>query len=173
MILRLRLATLQSEVLIRKAQNIKKAKQIAKSAGLNWQDLINPFPTSISASYADVMKDDEQENLKSNSSKDDDKSKSRSSELDYPSLKSLADSYGVAVRSGAVTPQLADETEFRKIAGLPELSPEVQNAWDQDGGYRRSPAIISGNESEAEIEISQAEATQAEQETKEQPENEI
>ena len=161
------------EVLLRKAQNIKKAKQIAKDSGLNWQDLINPFPTSISASYADVMKDDDDEKEKSDSSTDASESKSKESELDYGSLKSYADSYGVAVRAGTITPQRADETEFRRIAGLPELSSEVYDAWDQDGGYRRAITVKSGVESESANQISEAEATQAEQETGEQPEDEI
>jgi lambda family phage portal protein len=43
------------DVLIRKAQNIKKAQQIAEQAELDWKELINPFPTSLSANYADII----------------------------------------------------------------------------------------------------------------------
>ena len=43
------------DVLIRKAQNIKKAQQIAEQAELDWKELINPFPTSLSANYAEII----------------------------------------------------------------------------------------------------------------------
>ena len=43
------------EVLIRKAQNIRKAQQIAEGADIDWRDLINPFPTSIAGNFADVI----------------------------------------------------------------------------------------------------------------------
>lgn len=48
-----------------------------------------------------------------------------------------SDKYGIAVRAGLVTPNLADETAFRATAGLPPPTPEVKNAWDEDGGARR------------------------------------
>jgi lambda family phage portal protein len=43
------------DVLTRKAQNIKKAKQIAQANDLEWKELINPFPTSVSGSYGEVI----------------------------------------------------------------------------------------------------------------------
>jgi capsid protein len=43
------------EVLLRKAQNIKEAKRIAADSDLEWQDLINPFPTSLSGNYSEVI----------------------------------------------------------------------------------------------------------------------
>lgn len=43
------------EVLMRKAQNIKKAQEIAEGAGLEWRELINPFPTSMSGNYSEVV----------------------------------------------------------------------------------------------------------------------
>jgi lambda family phage portal protein len=43
------------DVLQRKAQNIRRAQQIAEQAGLEWRDLINPFPTSISGNYTEVI----------------------------------------------------------------------------------------------------------------------
>ncbi len=45
------------EVLLRKAQNIKKAQQIAENANLDWQELINPFPTSMSGNYKEFIED--------------------------------------------------------------------------------------------------------------------
>jgi len=44
------------EVLQRKAQNIQRAKQIAEQSGIDdWRELINPFQTSISGSYGEVI----------------------------------------------------------------------------------------------------------------------
>lgn len=44
------------EVLMRKAQNIQRAKQIAEQSGIDdWRELINPFQTSISGSYGEVI----------------------------------------------------------------------------------------------------------------------
>lgn len=51
--------------------------------------------------------------------------------------KELADTYGVAVRAGAVTPQPEDEQTFRKRLGLPAMSDAVKGAWKQDGNARR------------------------------------
>jgi len=44
------------DVLIRKAQNIQRAKQIAEASGIeDWRELINPFQTSISGNYSEVV----------------------------------------------------------------------------------------------------------------------
>jgi len=43
------------DVLRRKAQNILKAQQIAEESGLDWKELINPFPTSLSGNYSEVV----------------------------------------------------------------------------------------------------------------------
>lgn len=45
------------DVMVRKAQNITKAKRIAEQNELDWKDLINPFPTSISGNYTEVIED--------------------------------------------------------------------------------------------------------------------
>lgn len=50
--------------------------------------------------------------------------------------KQMADTIGVAVRAGVVTPQIEDEKEFRKKAGLAEMSAEVVEQWKKDGGVR-------------------------------------
>ena len=47
------------------------------------------------------------------------------------------DAYGVAVRAGAITPQIEDEEELRKEAGLPPMTEPVKRAWGEDEGYRR------------------------------------
>ena len=51
------------EVLIRKMQNIKKAQQIAAEGGVDWRELINPFPTSMSANFSEVISDSNGEDL--------------------------------------------------------------------------------------------------------------
>jgi len=53
------------------------------------------------------------------------------------------DKYGVAVRAGLVTPNLADEAAFRGIAGLPAANKDVEEAWDADGGARRPITLQS------------------------------
>jgi lambda family phage portal protein len=45
------------EVLMRKAQNIKQAQAIAAANDLDWKELINPFPTSLSGNYTEVLSD--------------------------------------------------------------------------------------------------------------------
>ncbi|QKJ67478.1 phage portal protein [Deefgea piscis] len=52
-------------------------------------------------------------------------------------LKSMADTYGVLVRAGAVTPQTGDEEFMRSATGLPAASAEVKTAWQDVGGVRR------------------------------------
>ena len=65
-------------------------------------------------------------------------------------MKGTFDAYGVAVRAGAITPQQADEQQLRSEAGLPEITPDVQEAWQSDGGWRRPLTIASGDPVAAE-----------------------
>ncbi|MEY4428707.1 MAG: hypothetical protein RLZZ182_1396, partial [Pseudomonadota bacterium] len=48
---------------------------------------------------------------------------------DKQDLKAFSDTYGVAVRAGLVTPNLADEAQFREMTSLPPVSPEVKASW--------------------------------------------
>jgi len=48
------------DVLRRKAQNILKAQSIAEESGLDWRELINPFPTSLSGNYSEVLNESEE-----------------------------------------------------------------------------------------------------------------
>lgn len=52
-------------------------------------------------------------------------------------LRAKADTYGVAVRAGVITPQTADEEGFRKSMSLPAMGPDAQKAWADDKGVRR------------------------------------
>lgn len=66
--------------------------------------------------------------------------------IDFDNLKQEMDSYGVAVRAGAITPQYTDEDYFRAKAGFPIKSPEAVAAWSQDGGVRRPITLaLPGN----------------------------
>lgn len=57
--------------------------------------------------------------------------------LNFESLKSEADAYGVGVRAGMITPQTEDEKRFRAKSGLPDMSSEVIGAWEEESGFRR------------------------------------
>lgn len=54
------------------------------------------------------------------------------------SNKSKVDSYGVAVRSGVVTPNAADEVSLRESLGLPAMPTEVVKAWKDLGGVKQT-----------------------------------
>jgi hypothetical protein len=60
----------------------------------------------------------------------------------FDTLKSKFDAYGVAVRAGAITPSIADETAFRNDAGLPPMSAEVKAAWKKDKYVRRPITLV-------------------------------
>jgi lambda family phage portal protein len=57
------------------------------------------------------------------------------------SFRVKADAYGVAVRAGALTPNLADEDYFRKQAGLPALPADVRQSWKEQP--TRQPITIA------------------------------
>lgn len=63
--------------------------------------------------------------------------KSPPAETDIDEAKSKADAYGVAVRAGAVSPQMDDEKEFRKQLDLKPMNNDVKEAWTTDNGVRR------------------------------------
>lgn len=56
-------------------------------------------------------------------------------------LKAKLDTYGVAVRAGAITPQTDDEKSFRTEMKLPAMSAEAVAAWKKDEGTRRPITI--------------------------------
>jgi hypothetical protein len=72
--------------------------------------------------------------------------------LKFQNLKAKFDAYGVAVRAGSITPQESDEEQFRKEAGLPPMSKEVDDAWFDDGGIRRPITLQSKTEIDQDIE---------------------
>lgn len=58
--------------------------------------------------------------------------------------------YGIAVRSGFITPQQADEPMLRQAMGLPALGDEAKKLWKDQGGVRQPVTLKSGSESSAE-----------------------
>ena len=69
-------------------------------------------------------------------------------------MRTIFDAYGVGVRAGGLTPQPEDEEFFREMMNLGEMSEDVQNAWKEDGGARRSITLKSQVEFDAETDAS-------------------
>ncbi len=70
------------------------------------------------------------------------------------SSESLAESitaYGTAVRAGAVTPQSQDENYFRKRLGIPEMSEEVSESWEEGGNTRRPVTLKTEQQFQDEL----------------------
>ena len=63
-------------------------------------------------------------------------------------LKQKYDAMGVAIRAGLLTATPEIEAQTRSELGLPEMSPEVQKAWEATGGIRQ-PITLKSAESEA------------------------
>lgn len=60
-----------------------------------------------------------------------------------PSIREQMEAYGIAVRAGVFTPNLADENFMRAKVGLPPVTKEVKGAWNEDGGTRK-PITLQG-----------------------------
>jgi hypothetical protein len=60
--------------------------------------------------------------------------------------RSKSEEYGVAVRAGAVTPQIEDEEKFRSELDLPEMSDDAKRAWKEDKGIRRPITLRDPND---------------------------
>lgn len=87
----------------------------------------------------------------------------------FGDARAQADAYGVAVRSGAVTPQPDDEDSFRDQLGLPAMSQAVRDAWEAEGGVRRpitltepGAAVASGTEPASETDTDSSDAAPGE-----------
>jgi lambda family phage portal protein len=62
---------------------------------------------------------------------------------EFEALKAKFDAYGVGVRAGSITPQMADEDAFRAEAALPAMGTEAKGAWADDKGVRRPITLQS------------------------------
>ena len=127
------------DVVIQRAKELAMLKKVAEEYGHDVAELaILTKPGDIPAK-ADESEESEEE------------TEHKKAVLSFETLKAKVDSYGVAVRAGSITPQADDETAFRNEAGFPSISPEVKQAWIDDGGYRRPITLQSGSESQADI----------------------
>ena len=63
-------------------------------------------------------------------------------DVNHEALRQAMDSYGVAVRAGAITPQTTDENHFRGLLKIPAASGDVARAWKADGGVRRPITLL-------------------------------
>ena len=136
------------EFTTRRAEYLSQRKKIAEAHGLLDAELGTVLmPGDIPEQNAE-MSDEEKQGA--------------SDVLNFETLKAKFDSYGVAVRAGSITPQKADETQFRSEAGLPVISPEVDSAWNEDEGYRRPITLaIKGEEVSAPIDTTDSNETTA------------
>lgn len=65
---------------------------------------------------------------------------------DVTSLEGLLNAYGVAVRAGAITPQIEDEEYFRVLFELPPISTGVRNDWAASNGIRKPITLTQQGE---------------------------
>lgn len=56
---------------------------------------------------------------------------------DITKLRTLVETYGIAVRAGVVTPTLDDEIRMRELIGLPQVTEAVRASWAETGGIRQ------------------------------------
>jgi hypothetical protein len=70
-------------------------------------------------------------------------------------LKMMLDLYGVAVRAGALTPQIEDEIYFRKLIDLPEMTEPVRKDWAASDGVRKPLTIKEKGEGPQPMPITQ------------------
>jgi hypothetical protein len=67
-----------------------------------------------------------------------------------PASQMDMNSYGIAVRSGFITPQMEDEEKFRLDMGLPQMSARAKELWEKQQGTRTPVTIKSGSEGQAD-----------------------
>lgn len=72
------------------------------------------------------------------------------SKIKNAEFKDLLTAYGTAVRAGAITSTEADEEYFRMRLGIMPANENVQEAWREDGGYRRPVTLKTDEQSPAQ-----------------------
>lgn len=73
--------------------------------------------------------------------------KTQSFPVNPANLREFAESYGVAVRAGLITPNIDDENHARELFGLPPANESVVAEWKRTDGVR-APITISGGTSQ-------------------------
>lgn len=64
-------------------------------------------------------------------------------DLNSAKARQRIETIGVAVRAGALTPQMPDEEKLRQEISMPPLGKEAKDAWEKDGGVRRPITLQS------------------------------
>ena len=55
---------------------------------------------------------------------------------DVTKLRTVIETYGIAVRAGVITPIIEDEIKIRELMGLPPVNDAIRAAWSEAGGVR-------------------------------------
>ena len=80
-----------------------------------------------------------------------------------PTMELDADKYGVAVRAGAITPQIEDEETFRTQFGLPAMSKDGMELWKTQNNVRQPVTLKAASEQPKEEEAAEEEAATEEE----------
>ena len=59
-------------------------------------------------------------------------------------VKTLVDTFGVAVRAGLLTPTLDDEKYIRELLGFPDVTSEVVALWSESNNVRLPVTLQTG-----------------------------
>jgi len=97
-------------------EQIKADKKRFEDAGINVEWLMDKAATAATAEPTDPQ--------------------AQTEGMSTEDLVRVVNLYGVGVRAGAITPIQNDEEHFRKLGGLPEMTPAVEQAWKDAGGFR-------------------------------------
>lgn len=71
-------------------------------------------------------------------------------------LREFAETYGVAVRAGLITPNIDDERAARIMFGLPPPNESVISEWSRTNGVRAPITIAGGASGQAAVQAEQA-----------------
>lgn len=66
--------------------------------------------------------------------------------IEHEVAQRYADTYGIAVRSGSITPQVEDEEAFRSQFGFPAMSKAARAKWKKDGDTRQPITLKDVND---------------------------
>lgn len=124
------------DVLEQRAREAKRKKELEDQYGVNIGEP-GESPSASQAATDEMSEEEIDEQVESGDMSED----------DAEQLREDMASYGIAVRSGAITPQQDDEVSFRERLGFPPLSEAARQAWQKDQGARRPVTLTppSGN----------------------------
>nr|BDD44444.1 phage portal protein [Saccharospirillaceae bacterium] len=112
---------------------IKSPQQIIRAAGHSPQNVLDQWEQWARELERRQLSDTTQDEAPTDPDNPDEDGDEDS---DLDDFKTRSDAYGIAVRSGAITPQKNDEIYFRQLAGFPEPGDAVGKAWDAEATRR-------------------------------------